>query len=257
MMPQTDMATLQEVVFRAGGIFADAASAAQVHVKGPADFVTDVDLSVQRFLACKLPELLPGSQLMSEEKDNASIDFGGDVWILDPVDGTTNLIHNFCHSAVSLALVRGGVCVAGIVYNPFSREMFSAEKGGGAFLNGTRLHVSAAAHLSDALVAMGTTPAARAQADLYFARMRRVFDACHDIRRIGAASLELSYIAAGRLDGYCEDGLKPWDYAAGLLLLQEAGGTITALDGAPLGWTCQSGVAASNGAIHAELLKLL
>ena len=191
----------------AGELLRDRERAAEVHAKGRTDFVTAVDTRVQAFLRDALAELDPGVQFMAEEKDNAAIDPARPVWILDPVDGTTNLIHGFGHSAISLALAAEGRPLLGLVYDPFAGEMFTARRGVGAFCNGRPIHASTAVHLADSLCSVGTNPGRRDQADAAFARMRRVYDRCHDIRRVGAASVELCYIACGRLDAYMEQGL--------------------------------------------------
>ena len=196
----------------------------RIREKGRKDYVTEVDIRVQKQIFEELKKLDPGAGFLGEEQDHPKVPEEGDVWILDPVDGTTNLIHDFRHSTISLAYARDGVICFGIVYDPFHDECFTAEIGGGAFLNGIQVHVSGKEHLDDCLIAMGTSPGCREHANENFAKMRRVFDACQDIRRIGSAALELSYVACGRLDGFYEENLKIWDYAAGSLLVTEAGG---------------------------------
>ncbi len=164
-------------------------------------------------------------------------------------------MHDYQHSVVSLALCRQGEIVMGIVYDPFHEEVFSAIKGKGSFLNGHPIHVSNAEKLSDTMIGLGT--AKRELADENFARFRRVFGQCQDVRRIGSAALELAYTACGRQGGYFEIYLNPWDYAAGMLLIQEAGGQVTDFMGKPLDPKKGSSVAGTNGCIHVELLKLL
>ena len=242
----------------AGELLRDRERAAEVHAKGRTDFVTAVDTRVQAFLRDALAELDPGVQFMAEEKDNAAIDPARPVWILDPVDGTTNLIHGFGHSAISLALAAEGRPLLGLVYDPFAGEMFTARRGAGAFCNGRPIHVSGAARLADSLCSVGTNPGRREEAGAAFSRARRVYDRCPDIRRIGAASIELCYTACGRLDAYLEHGLKPWDYAAGWLILEEAGGFLTAWDGThPSLYAASCAILATNGHIHEELLALV
>lgn len=199
-----------------------------IREKGRTDYVTEVDVRVQRQIFEALKELDPAAQFLGEEKENQGIDREGSIWILDPVDGTTNLIHDFQHSTISLAYAKGGKVRFGVVYDPFREECFTAELGKGAFLNGRPIQVSGKKRLEDCLIAMGTSPGCREHADENFARMRRVYDRCQDIRRIGSAALELSYVACGRLDGFYEENLKIWDYAAGSLLVTEAGGTMAA-----------------------------
>lgn len=199
-----------------------------IREKGRTDYVTEVDVRVQRQIFEALKELDPAAQFLGEEKENQGIDREGSIWILDPVDGTTNLIHDFQHSTISLAYAKGKKVRFGVVYDPFREECFTAELGKGAFLNGRPIQVSGKKRLGDCLIAMGTSPGCREHADENFARMRRVYDRCQDIRRIGSAALELSYVACGRLDGFYEENLKIWDYAAGSLLVTEAGGTMAA-----------------------------
>lgn len=246
-----------QAVREAGSLLSRRELAAQVSQKGKTDFVTEVDRSVQELLKERLAALTPDVPLMSEEQDNSGLDLTGPVWILDPVDGTTNLIHNFRHSAISLALADGGALRFGVVYNPFHGELFSAAAGAGAFCNGEPIHVRAVTALQDALCSVGTNPGQRQQAGLAFRRMRAVYDRCHDVRRIGAASLELCDVAAGRLDAYAEHGLHPWDYAAGMLILREAGGTVTTAEGCVPSLRTVSDIAASGSAIHAEFLSVL
>lgn len=246
------------IVQEAGARLEDRDRAAQVRAKGPTDFVTAVDTEVQERIRARLQALDGTIQFMAEEKDNASIDPARPVWILDPVDGTTNLIHGFRHSAISLALAEGERVRLGLVYDPFAGELFAARRGGGAFCNGRPIHTSAAVHLADSLCSVGTNPGRREEAGTAFARARRVYDRCHDIRRIGAASVELCYTACGRLDAYMEHGLKPWDYAAGGLILTEAGGRLTAWDGTPPSlYAANCAILATNGHIHEELLALV
>ena len=146
----------------------------------------------------------------------------------------------------------------GLVYDPFAGELFAARRGGGAFCNGRPIHTSAAGRLSDSLCSVGTNPGRREEAGAAFSRARRVYDRCHDIRRIGAASVELCYTACGRLDAYMEHGLKPWDYAAGWLILEEAGGRLTTWDGkTPSLAAASCAILATNGRIHEELLALV
>ena len=228
------------IVQEAGARLEDRDRAAQVRAKGPTDFVTAVDTEVQEQIRARLQALDGTIQFMAEEKDNAAIDPARPVWILDPVDGTTNLIHGFRHSAISLALAEGGRVCLGLVFDPFAGELFAAR------------------HLADSLCSVGTNPGRREEAGAAFARARRIYDRCHDIRRIGAASVELCYTACGRLDAYLEHGLKPWDYAAGWLILEEAGGRLTTWDGkTPSLAAASCAILATNGRIHEELLALV
>lgn len=228
--------------------------AAHVKEKGYADYVTQVDVTVQNFLQQELFALAPDVQFLGEETGLHEMT-ADRFWILDPVDGTTNLMHDYQHSVVSLALCDGGEIVMGVIYNPFHGEVFSAVKGEGSFLNGQPIHVSAAERLSDTIICLGTSP--RALADENFARFRRVYDRCQDVRRLGSAALELAYTACGRQGGGFEAVLHPWDYAAGLLLIQEAGGRVTDFAGNPIDPRRDSSVVGTNGRLHAALLALL
>ena len=249
--------TVTQAVREAGALLSHRELAAQVSQKGKTDFVTEVDRSVQELLKERLAALTPDVPLFSEEQDNSGLDLTGPVWILDPVDGTTNLIHDFRHSAISLALADGDALQFGVVYNPFHGELFSAAAGAGAFCNDEPIRVRAVTALGDALCSVGTNPGQRQEADLAFRRMRALYNCCHDVRRVGAASLELCYVAAGRLDAYVEHGLHPWDYAAGMLILREAGGTVTTAEGGAPSLHTVSDIAASGGAMHREFLSVL
>ena len=259
MSRQTDALIEQAVkaVRKAGALLTDQSAVRNIWAKSETDFVTNVDVTVQETLKAQLASLAPEIQFMGEEQDNSRLDWNRPCWILDPVDGTTNLIHSFRHSAVSLALSEAGQILFGVVYNPYSGECFTARRGQGAFCNGSPIRVSGADRLEDSLLCAGTVPGRRELADKAFCQMRNLYNVCQDIRRTGCASLDLCWVACGRLDGYVELFLQPWDYAAGLLIVNEAGGRITAPDGSPLS-LCQGGpLLASNGKLHAALQSLL
>mgnify|MGYP003372251767 CR=1 FL=1 len=228
--------------------------AAHVQEKGLADYVTQVDIAVQDFLKKALFDIAPDIQFLGEETGLQEME-ADSFWILDPVDGTTNLMHDYQHSVVSLALCRQREIVTGIIYDPFREEVFWAVKGQGSFLNGAPIQVSEARQLSDTIIGLGT--AKRELADENFARFRRVFGQSQDVRRIGSAALELAYTACGRQGGYFEAYLNPWDYAAGMLLVQEAGGMVTDFAGNSLDPGKGSSIVGTNGAVHGELLQLL
>lgn len=259
MSRQNDALIEQAVkaVRKAGALLTDQSAVRNIWAKSETDFVTNVDVTVQETLKAQLASLAPEIQFMGEEQDNSRLDWHRPCWILDPVDGTTNLIHSFRHSAVSLALSEAGQILFGVVYNPYSGECFTARRGQGAFCNGSPIRVSGADRLEDSLLCAGTVPGRRELADKAFCQMRNLYNVCQDIRRTGCASLDLCWVACGRLDGYVELFLQPWDYAAGLLIVNEAGGRITAPDGSPLS-LCQGGpLLASNGKLHAALQSLL
>ena len=246
-----------QAVLAAGRLLADPAAVRSIRAKSETDFVTNVDLAVQEFLREHLAALAPDVQFMAEEQDNSALDLTRPCWILDPVDGTTNLIHSFRHSAISLALAEGGQVVFGVVYNPYMEECFTARRGGGAFRNGVSIQVSAVSRLADSLLSAGTVPGRRELADDAFRQMRALYDRCQDVRRTGCASLDLCWVACGRLDGYVELSLQPWDYAAGMLIVEEAGGRVTVLDGSPLSLSQGGSLLATNGQLHSALLTIL
>ena len=259
MSRQNDALIEQAVkaVRKAGALLTDQSAIRNIWAKSETDFVTNVDVTVQETLKAQLASLAPEIQFMGEEQDNSRLDWNRPCWLLDPVDGTTNLIHSFRHSAVSLALSEAGQILFGVVYNPYSGECFTARRGQGAFCNSSPIRVSGADRLEDSLLCAGTVPGRRELADKAFCQMRNLYNVCQDIRRTGCASLDLCWVACGRLDGYVELFLQPWDYAAGLLIVNEAGGRITAPDGSPLS-LCQGGpLLASNGKLHAALQSLL
>lgn len=229
----------------------------QVREKGLADFVTQADLTVQRTLAQRLKELWPEIGFMGEEEGADRVCQDRPMWILDPIDGTNNLIHDYRESAVSLALWDGEQVVMGVVYNPFLHEVYSATLGRGARCNGRSIRCSVRPDLAHSLAIFGTCPYEKERADQVFDRAKALFLRSEDLRRSGSAALELCRVAAGRAELYFEYDLKPWDYAAGGLIVKEAGGRCTALDGSPLPLVRNGDVLASNGLVHREAVELL
>lgn len=228
-----------------------------ITVKGKADFVTQVDTSVQKYLKDKLLKMYPDIQFMGEEGEKEKIDFSKPVWILDPIDGTTNLIHDFKMSAVSLGLVDNGEAVKGIIYNPFHDEFFCGEKGKGAFLNGEKIHVTDAPTLEQSLIAVGTSPYNKEMADKNFEIIKELYIKSEDIRRTGSCAMDMAYVACGRIDGFFERNLKPWDYAAGCVIISEAGGCVTDLLGGKIRFDKNCDILAGNGKINNELLEVV
>ena len=222
-----------QAVLEAGELLTDPAAVQSIRSKGETDYVTNVDVAVQAFLRKRLAALAPDVQFMGEEQDNTGLDWSRPCWILDPVDGTTNLIHSFRHSAISLALAEGGQAVFGVVYNPYTEECFTARRGGGALRNGvpSRSAMSPGWRTASCPRAPSRPPGA---GGCGFRQMRALYDRCQDVRRTGCASLDLCWVACGRLDGYVELSLQPWDYAAGMRIAAEAGGKVTAPGGSPL-----------------------
>lgn len=231
--------------------------AAKVTVKGAADYVTNVDFAVQEHLKKELEIMFPEIQMIAEEKENNNLSREGRYWILDPIDGTTNLIYHFGMSAVALGLYEAGEVTFGVVYNPFHDEMFYAAKGEGAYLNGEKITVSPTPELKDAVVSFGPSPYEKNRADVLFEIFCRIFKASADFRRTGSAELDICYVACGRQHGFLEQNLKPWDYAAGSLILQEAGGVIHKWNGEPLPYLENSDILASTPMLMPELMKFL
>ena len=256
-MDSSVLAQVIAAVKEAGRLLTDPNAVAEIRAKSVTDYVTNVDVAVQTQLKGKLAALTPDVQFMGEEQDNAGLDPNGAIWILDPVDGTTNLIHNFHFSAISLALYEGGQVVFGVVYHPYSDSCFTATRGGGSFLNGQPISVSSATQLRQCLASVGTVPGRRDLGETAFRQLWTLYNACQDVRRMGCASLDLSFVACGRQDLYVEPALKPWDYAAGLLLVEEAGGKVTQPDGSPMTLLEGCGVLASNGHVHQQALEAL
>ena len=248
---------VEAVVRRAGRQLLEAHGDKGVREKSAhQDLVTRYDGQIQRFLETELLALLPEAGFLGEEDLGDDAPAGREtVFIVDPIDGTTNFVKGLPHCGISVGLARGGVMELGVVYDPYLDELFSAVRGGGAFCNGRPLHVSGAS-LADSVVVLGTSPYYRQYADQTFALGRALFLRAMDVRRIGAASLDLCYLAAGRMDCYFEYLLSPWDYAAGSLILQEAGGAVTALDGSPLRFDRPCSLAAGTPEAHRELLAL-
>ena len=229
-----------------------------VQVKpGTANFVTVYDVKVQEFLMREIKSLIPDAVFIAEEKENDPAVLNGEYcFIIDPIDGTTNFIHDYRHSCISLAMVSRGEAVFGAIYTPYLGELFSAEKGAGAYLNGAPMHVSDRP-MELAVAAFGTCPYYKdTLADKTFAFARDVFLATADVRRLGSAALDLAYLAAGRNDAFFEFILSPWDIAAGMLLISEAGGIVTQLDGSPLTLSAPCSVFAGNGRTHSVLLRM-
>jgi len=203
----------------------------QVSKKGPADFVTTADMTAERKIFEELSHARPGYGFLMEERGEVAGTDASHRWIVDPLDGTTNFMHAIPHFAISIALERQGTIVAGVVYNPITDEMYTAERGQGAYLNDRRLRVSARRDLGLSLVATGLPFMGQTHHEVELAELRTVMENTSGVRRFGAASLDLAYVVSGRYDGYWEHELNQWDIAAGILLVKEAGGFVTDLDG--------------------------
>lgn len=203
----------------------------QVSRKGPADFVSSADMKAEQTLFEELSRVRPGYGFLMEERGAVEGTDKTNRWIVDPLDGTLNFLHGLPHFAISIALEREGVLIAGVVYNVIRDELFWAEKGVGAFMNDKRLRVAARGEMKDAVFATGSPWVGRPGHDLFLSEMERVMAVSAGVRRWGAASLDLAYVAAGRFDGFWERGLSPWDVAAGAVIVREAGGLVKEIDG--------------------------
>ncbi len=243
-----------ELVKKAGELMTSHDDDLHVTAKGRANFVTQMDVAVQEYIRKGLQAINPQVTLLAEEQDNGQVDPDKAYWILDPIDGTQNYIRHMGLSAIGLAYYDQGTLRTGIVYNPFTKELFHAVRGQGAWLNGHPIHVTSTETLADSLVAIGTSPYDREYTDSNFLLFKDVFQSCLDIRRCGSACLDLAYVAAGRMDIYFERNLKPWDMAAGILLVQEAGGQVTDYAGQPPKIISNDDIVAGNGLVNGEIL---
>lgn len=227
----------------------------QVSKKGPADFVSTADHKADSILRAELKRARPGFGLLLEESGEEKGD-GVHRFIVDPLDGTTNFLHGLPHFAISIGLEREGEIIAGVVLEPVKDELYWAEKGAGAFVNDHRLRVSARGQLTEALVGTGIPFHGYGDHESFLATFGAVMPAVAGIRRLGTASLDMAYVAAGRLDGFWEFGLKPWDLAAGLIIVREAGGFVSEIDGGR-NVLASGNVLATNDMLHKPLGDLL
>jgi myo-inositol-1(or 4)-monophosphatase len=228
----------------------------QVSMKGPGEFVTAADRRAEDMLRAELSRARPGYGFLMEESGTIAGTDPDHRWIVDPLDGTTNFLHGLPVFAISVALERAGVIVAGVVYNPATDELYSAERGGGAFMNDRRLRVAARRELTDAVIATGVPHLGKPAHDRFREELALVQAKVSGIRRFGSAALDLAMVAAGRMDGYWERDLNAWDIAAGLLLVREAGGFVTDAGGGDA-MLAKGSIVAGNEAVHGALLKLV
>ena len=200
------------------------------------DLVTEYDRKIQAYAVDQLSQAFPEAHFICEEGDADEASAEGLTFIIDPIDGTANFTHHYGHSCISIGCTLNGLPVAGVVYDPFRGEMFTAEKGRGARLNGEPIHVSGA-DLADTLVLFGTAPYNLSLADQTLAMVRSIFGRCQDVRRTGSAALDLCYVAAGKAGLYFELELALWDYAAGALIAEEAGAAVLTIEGKEMQYT--------------------
>ena len=258
-IPPVYLATAIEAVIRAGDVqLAHLGTALRVDKKGAIDLVTEIDLRIEREFREMVAARFPDHVVLGEEFEGT-----GDrdaappyCWVFDPVDGTTNYAHGLPIFCSSLALEIDGEIAVGAIYDPTRRELFTAERGEGAWLNGRPLRVSTADTLIDSLLVTGFHYGIQRDPEELVSLFREFITRARAIRRLGSAALDLAYVAAGRFDGYYESRIQPWDVAAGALIVREAGGHVTTIQGAPFRSRAGS-VLASNGRIHAQMLEVI
>jgi myo-inositol-1(or 4)-monophosphatase len=226
----------------------------QVSKKGAADFVSAADLKAEQVLFEELARVRPGYSFLGEERGLVAGTDKTHRWIVDPLDGTTNFLHAIPHFAVNVALERDGVVVAAVTYNPATHDLFWAERGRGAFFNDRRLRVSARTRLDEAVLATGIPFLGHGQHATFLRELHQVSQRVAGVRRFGAAALDLAWVAAGRFDGFWERDLGAWDIAAGLLLVSEAGGTVSDADGGQ-DMLAKGSVCAANPTIYTALIE--
>ncbi len=202
----------------------------QVSKKGAGDYVSAADLKAEQVLVDELNKVRPGYSILAEERGVVEGTDKTHTWIIDPLDGTTNFLHAIPHFAVNIALQRDGAIVAAVTYNPATGDIFWAEKGKGAFINDKRLRVAARRDLTECLLATGIPFVGKPGHAIFLKELHQVAQRVSGVRRYGSAALDLAWVAAGRFDGYWERNIKPWDIAAGILLVTEAGGKVSAIE---------------------------
>jgi myo-inositol-1(or 4)-monophosphatase len=253
------LATAVEAVLKAGEIqMAHFGRTVRIEKKGEIDLVTEVDLEIERGFRAMIADRFPDHAVLGEELqagDRRDVPEGF-CWVFDPIDGTTNFAHGLPIFCASLGLELDGRAVLGAVYDPSRRELFTAERSGGAFLNGTRLRVTPTERVIDALLCTGFPYDIHASRDAIVGLFGEFVGRARAVRRLGSAAIDLCYVAAGRLDGFWEQRLHPWDTSAAALLVEEAGGQVTRWDGQPF-QSRDDALVASNGALHEEMLAIV
>jgi myo-inositol-1(or 4)-monophosphatase len=260
---QTILQTAISIAHKAGALVREAfpeTALTQVNLKGAVNPVTETDTIAEALIIEHLWEAFPDHRILAEETHGdiwrSWDEPGPPMWLIDPLDGTVNFAHGFPHVGVSLALLVEGQPVVGVIYDPLRDETFAATAGGGATRDGQSIHVSFVERLADAFLATGFPYDRRTAADNNTRRLDHFLRRSHGVRRAGAAVLDLSYVACGRLDGFWEKGLHPWDVAAASLIVQEAGGRVTDFDGGP-NYLSGEFFLASNRRIHDEMLRVI
>ena len=251
------LTTAIEAVVRAGDLqMAQFGGDFDIRKKGTIDLVTEVDLAVERMFRALVAQRFPDHQVLAEEMGGAVAAPAGPCWVFDPIDGTTNFAHGLPIFCSSLALEIDGVAEVAAIYDPTRKELFTAERRGGAYLNGQPLRVSSASSLVDAMLVTGFPYDVHARVEEIVGLFGAFVGQARAVRRLGSAAIDLCYVAAGRLDGFWESDLKPWDIAGGALIVTEAGGRITNMTGEP--FRSRGGhVLATNGHLHAAMLDVI
>ena len=251
------LTTAIEAVVRAGDVMMSRfGSVLRVDKKGTIDLVTEVDVAIERAFREMIAERFPDHEVLGEELGGQSDVPAGPCWVFDPIDGTTNFAHGLPIFCSSIALEIAGVGEVAAVYDPTRKELFSAERGGGAFLNGMPLRVSAARDLVDAMLVTGFPYDVHERVDEIVGLFAAFVGRARAVRRLGSAAIDLCYVAAGRLDGFWESDLKPWDVAGGALIVAEAGGRVTDLVGESFTSRAAS-VLATNSLLHEPMLQVI
>jgi len=253
-----ELQTIKKAALAGGDILAEKFGKVTYRLKGRANLLTEADLASQKRIISIIRDAFPDDGFMAEESP-VERTANGRMWIIDPLDGTTNYAHGFPAAAVSIGFAEHGRVKAGGVYDPFRKELFLASRGGGAFLNGKKLRVSKVPSVAKALLVTGFPYDRAENADFYCGFFSEFMRLSHDVRRMGVASLDMCWLAAGRTDGYWEFGLKPWDVAAGQVIVEEAGGTVTDFSGKP--WAADQAMGSqtltANAKLHAEMLRVI
>jgi len=251
------LTTAVDAVRRAGALqMAGLGRAIDIRKKGTIDLVTEVDLAVEHMIRALIAERHPDHDILAEELGGPTRPRSRYCWIVDPLDGTTNYAHGLPLFCCTVALEVDGVLEVGAIYDPTRDELFTAERGKGAYLNGVRLQVSQTAALIDALLVTGFPYAVQEKLVELVGLFSAFLGESRAVRRLGSAALDIAYVAAGRMDGFWEQGLNAWDIAAGVLLVEEAGGHVTGLDGGP--FVLRTGrILATNGLIHDEMRRVV
>ena len=228
----------------------------QIDKKGAIDLVTEVDVTVERMFRALVAERFPDHQVLAEEMGGSAEAPRGPCWVFDPIDGTTNYAHGIPIFCASLALEIDGVAEVAAVFDPNRQELFTAERGGGAYLNGRRLHVSETAAIVDAVVVTGFPYDVHGRVEEIVGLFGAFVGHARAVRRLGSAAIDLCYVAASRMDGFWECDLKPWDIAGGALIVAEAGGCVTHIDGGPYS-SRRGDLLATNSRLHEPMLEII